>query len=98
MACWHLYVVRTVDGFLYTGIATDVERRFREHLAQGKKTAGYLRAHKPRELVFSVPVGNRGLALKLEHRFKKLSKEMKEGIVRAAQLEFDADTGEIMTS
>ena len=27
-SAWHVYVVRCVDGTLYTGIATDVERRF----------------------------------------------------------------------
>ena len=29
-AAWHLYVVRTRAGHLYTGIATDVGRRFEE--------------------------------------------------------------------
>jgi predicted GIY-YIG superfamily endonuclease len=29
---WHLYVIRTVDGCLYAGIATDVRRRFQEHV------------------------------------------------------------------
>ena len=26
---WHLYVIRTTAGFLYAGITTDVERRYR---------------------------------------------------------------------
>jgi predicted GIY-YIG superfamily endonuclease len=28
---WHLYLVRTAGGRLYTGIATDVDRRLAEH-------------------------------------------------------------------
>ena len=32
---WFLYLVRTASGALYTGIATDVERRFAEHQAEG---------------------------------------------------------------
>ena len=28
---WHVYVVRAADGTLYTGIATDVDRRLAEH-------------------------------------------------------------------
>jgi putative endonuclease len=96
--CWHLYVVRTVDGFLYAGIATDVERRFREHCGQGKKAAAYLRAHKPREVVFSMPVGGRGIALKVEHHFKGLSKTAKERIVRSGLLSFDEVTGRIVAS
>lgn len=98
MECWHLYVVRTIDGSLYTGIATDVARRFKEHQAQGKKAAGYLRAHKPREVVFSMPVGGRGLALKVEHHFKGLSKAAKERIVRSGRLAFDGESGRIVSS
>ena len=37
---WHLYVIRTVDGCLYAGIATDVRRRYREHASGGPK-AGF---------------------------------------------------------
>ena len=33
MSDWHLYLLRCRDGSLYAGIATDVDRRFREHLA-----------------------------------------------------------------
>ncbi|MCW8977182.1 MAG: GIY-YIG nuclease family protein, partial [Marinobacter sp.] len=31
MADWFVYMVRTARGSLYTGITTDVERRFNEH-------------------------------------------------------------------
>lgn len=95
MQCWHLYVVRTIDGCLYTGIATDVQRRLGEHLSQGRKGSRYLRAHKPRELVFSMPVGSRGLALKVERRFKKLPKASKERVVSAGCLAFDQGSGKI---
>jgi putative endonuclease len=94
--CWHLYAVRTVEGFLYAGISTDVHRRFQEHMAQGGRTPGYLRAHKPRELVFSLPVGDRGLALKVEHHFKRLSKKTKERIVKSGRMAFDGDTGKVL--
>ena len=60
-ACWYLYVIRTVDGSLYTGISTDVARRFREHLVQGRKTARYLRARKPLHVAFSQAIGDLSL-------------------------------------
>ncbi|MFC1829099.1 GIY-YIG nuclease family protein, partial [Thermodesulfobacteriota bacterium] len=41
MQKWYLYIVRCCHGSLYTGIATDVERRFAEH--QANKGAKYLR-------------------------------------------------------
>lgn len=94
-ACWHLYVVRTIDRCLYAGIATDVKRRFTEHLAQGPKTAKYLLAHKPESLALSLPVGDRGLAAKVEYHFKRLSKREKENIISLKELVFDKTTGTI---
>jgi putative endonuclease len=95
MACWYLYIVRTVDDSLYAGISTDVTRRFREHCAQGGKTAKYLLAHKPLSLAFSQALGDRSLALKVEYHFKLLSKKDKDRIVDAKQLIFEPGSGRI---
>ena len=61
---WHLYLVRCNDGSLYTGISTDVERRLDAH--RNNRGARRLRGRGPLELVYSQPVGDRGLALSLE--------------------------------
>lgn len=95
---WHFYVVRTASGSLYTGITTDVGRRYREHVAGGPKAAKYLRANPPKELVFTRRVGTRALALKVEYRFKQLSKQHKESIVRAGKLRFDRKSGKFQQS
>jgi putative endonuclease len=95
MACWYLYIVKTVDNFMYAGISTDVLRRFREHCAQGRKTAKYLLAHKPVRVVFSQALGDRSLALKVEYQFKLLSKKDKDRIIDAQQLIFDRSSGRI---
>jgi len=95
MACWYLYIVKTVDNSLYAGISTDVARRFREHCAQGRKTAKYLLAHKPLSLAFSQALGDRSLALKVEYQFKLLSKKDKDRIVDAQQLIFEPGSGRI---
>jgi len=92
---WFLYVVRTVDDCLYAGITTDVERRYNEHVTLGRKAARYFRIHSPEALAFSVPVGARSLALKVEYRFKQLSKLRKEKIISEKRLIFDESTGEI---
>lgn len=94
-SCWHLYVIRTDNQSLYAGISIDVQRRFREHVAQGRKTAKYLLAHKPRCLVFLYPVGSRSLALKVERCFKKMPKIEKEKIVDSQELIFNQETGMI---
>ena len=74
---WWLYVIQCSDGSLYTGVSTDVQRRYAEHQQQGPKTARYLRGRAPLQLVFSVKVGDRGQALKLEYRVKQLSRSEK---------------------
>ena len=56
---WWLYLVRTADGSLYTGISTNVQRRFAEHENKDKKNKGAkaLRGKAPLRLVFRIVVG-----------------------------------------
>ncbi|WP_312691254.1 GIY-YIG nuclease family protein [Kosakonia sp.] len=79
MTPWFLYLIRTNDNTLYTGITTDVARRFMQH--QSGKGAKALRGKGALELVFSAPVGERSLALRLEYRIKQLNKRQKERLV-----------------
>lgn len=78
---WHVYMIRCGDGSLYTGIATDVERRFSEHRSGGGRAAKYLRGRGPLSVVFSRKIGDRGSALKVEARIKKAAKRMKEALI-----------------
>ena len=82
MAEWHLYMIRVKSGSLYTGIATDVDRRFAEHEAGGKKGSKYLRARRPLKLVFQQKIGTRSEALKMECAIKNLSKPIKEQVAK----------------
>jgi len=77
---YSLYIVRCADDTLYTGIATDLDKRLAEHVA-GARGARYLRGRGPIELVFSVEVGDRGTAQRLEHRVKRLSRRRKEALI-----------------
>jgi putative endonuclease len=79
MPGWYLYMVRCRGGNLYTGIATDVERRFAEH--QAGKGAKYLRGKGRLKLVFKKRIGTHSLALKIERRVKSLPKHKKERLV-----------------
>jgi putative endonuclease len=81
MSEWHVYLIRTRYGALYTGIATDAMRRLTEHRGTGKKGSRYLRSKGPLQLVYSAKIGNRALALKVEGCIKKLSKRKKEAII-----------------
>ncbi len=81
MQKWYLYIVRCRYGSLYTGIATDVERRFAEH--QANKGSKYLRGRGPLKLVFKKQIGKKELALKTERLVKRLSKLKKEKLIKA---------------
>jgi putative endonuclease len=76
---WHLYLLRTTTGMLYTGITTDVARRLAQH--QNGKGAKALRGKGELTLVFHCEAGDHSTALKLEYRVKHLSKQQKEKLV-----------------
>ena len=76
---WHRYMIRLDNGHLYTGITTDVERRFSEH--RNGKGAKFLRGREGLELVFDQAIGNRSAALKTEASVKKLLKQKKEALI-----------------
>jgi len=81
---WHLYLLECEDGSLYTGISTDVDRRFSQHLSG--KGARYTRAHPPRRLLASVLIGSRSEALKAELGLKALPRAEKlTGILSLAR-------------
>lgn len=77
---WSLYLIRCNSGQLYTGITTDVDRRFAEH--QQGKGAKFLRGKGPLELVFTALIGDRSDALKMEIRVKKLRRSEKEALIQ----------------
>lgn len=79
MNSWFLYLIRTADNRLYTGITTDTARRLQQH--QTGKGARALRGKGELTLVFAEPVGDRSQALRLEYRIKQLPKREKERLV-----------------
>lgn len=79
---WHVYLIQCADSSLYTGIATDVQRRFAEHAAQGRLCARYLRGRAPLQLMYSCEVADRTTALKLEYRVKQLTKSEKLQLIQ----------------
>jgi len=78
---WLVYLIRVPGGELYTGITTDLDRRLHEHRAG--RGAKYLRGRGPLLVVYRRRLGERGLALTVEWRMKRLTKSGKEAIVRA---------------
>lgn len=81
MSNWSVYLIRSGEGLIYTGIATDVARRLGQH--RSGRGAKYLRGRGPLVLIYQRQLGSRSLALRVEHRLKRLTKAQKEAIVRA---------------
>lgn len=79
-AVWYLYILRCGDNTLYTGITTDVEKRFAAHCAG--RGAKYTRGRGPLTLVYSEQCGTHSDALKRELRVKALKRKQKENLIR----------------
>jgi putative endonuclease len=74
-----VYVLRCVDGTLYTGAAKDVELRLTQH--QKGTASKYTRARLPLVLVHARRVRTWSQALREERRIKALSRSEKEALV-----------------
>lgn len=81
-SAYSLYIIECADGTLYTGVAADVDRRLLEH-SSGKRGAKYLRSRGPLTLRFRQTVGDRGRALRVEARVKKLARPKKLAIIES---------------
>ena len=73
---WTVYIIRCDDGSLYTGVSTDVERRFREHLER-PSGAKFFSGRRPVEVVFRESGHSRSSASRREAAIKKLSRAEK---------------------
>lgn len=73
---WFVYIVQNEKGHYYTGITTDLERRFKEHKGP-KKGAKFFRSGAPVAIVYSKEFPNRSEASKFECFIKKLSRKNK---------------------
>jgi len=79
---WFVYLLRCVDGSLYTGITNDLTRRCYQHSAG--TASRYTRSRLPVALVYQEPHESRSLALRRELAIKRMKRPEKESLVRKA--------------
>ena len=77
---WYLYILRCGDNTLYTGITTDVEKRFAAHCAG--RGAKYTRGRGPLVLVYRELCVTHSDALKREMEVKSMRRDQKEMLIR----------------
>lgn len=84
---YYTYMLRCEDNSIYTGITTDVERRFKEHISRDKKCAKYTSKHFAKKIESVWQSEDRALASRLEYYIKTLSKKEKEELILKNNLE-----------
>ena len=76
---YFLYLLECADKTIYTGITTDVARRFKEH----KTGTGshYMKIHKAVRIIYTEEHKDRSSASKREMEIKKWSREKKLSLI-----------------
>lgn len=69
---WQVYIVLCSDNTLYTGITTDLQRRFSQHVSG--RGAKYFRGRKPVKVVYQENGHTRSTASKRELEIKTLAR------------------------
>jgi len=82
---WTVYIIRCDDDSLYTGVTTDLERRFREHLGH-PRGARYFNGRKPQAVVYTETGHTRSSASQREAAIKKLNREQKLSLVNESKI------------
>lgn len=81
---YFLYIIKCADNTLYTGITTDVERRFVEH--KNGKGANYTRSRKVLKILYTEKHKDRSSALKREIEIKGWNKSKKLELINNGKL------------
>jgi putative endonuclease len=77
---WFVYIIRCVDGSLYTGTTNNLEVRFEKHkIGKGAKYTG---SHIPKEIVFFEKHVKKTVALKREREIKGLTRKEKLNFIK----------------
>jgi len=78
---YFVYILKCKNSSLYTGITTNVERRFKEHKAG--KGGHFTRSHKVVGVVYTEKCKDRSSALKREAEIKRFTRAKKLLLISA---------------
>ena len=81
---YYFYIVRCFDNSLYSGQTNNLQKRIKEHNSDGPRSAKYLRAKKPTELVYFEEFETLQLAMKREWQVKRWKKVKKEELIKGS--------------
>ncbi|MDH3608209.1 MAG: GIY-YIG nuclease family protein [Gammaproteobacteria bacterium] len=78
---WSVYIIEADDRSYYTGITTDINKRFQKHLSGNG--AKYFNGRSPIKIVYTENEHTRSSASKREAEIKKLSRNEKKLLIDA---------------
>lgn len=81
---YYIYIIRCTNNLLYTGITTDLDRRFDEH-KNSIKGAKFTKANTPLKLEIAWITNSRSSASKFEYAIKQLTKTQKENLINGSE-------------
>lgn len=81
---YFVYILLCKGGSLYTGIARDPQKRFREH--RNGNGGAYTRSHKPIRIVYTERKRTKSAALKREAEIKRWNRQKKIKTLRLSSL------------
>ena len=84
---WTVYLLKCVDGTLYTGIARDLQRRLSQHNGEIAGGPKYTRGRRPVQLLWQAKAADRSLALRREAAIKRLSRRDKLALAEGRSVE-----------
>ena len=82
MSEWFVYIILTLKNRLYTGVTTDIDRRFQEHSGELPRGAKFFRSDKPQKIVYIESCKNRSEASIKEAAIKKLTRLQKDNFIK----------------
>ena len=81
---YYVYMLRCRGGVYYTGLAADVDKRYRQHLSG--KGAKFTRAYPPEAIAAVWRCGDKSTAAKVEYAIKRhLTHRQKEHLAAAPE-------------
>lgn len=82
MSEWFVYIILTEKNRLYTGITTNIERRYKEHCGEKPSGAKFFRSDKPQKIVYVELCKDRSEATIKEAAIKKLTRTQKDNFIK----------------
>lgn len=81
MGAFYTYMLRCEDDSIYTGFASDIDKRLEEHFSKGRSCAKYTRAHGAKKLDALWMSAGKSAAMRLEALIKGLRRVEKERLI-----------------